>query len=329
MNRRAHNDQCRHCLQAAGRHRRIGGVKRFMVIVVLFCFLAIAGTALAAGAYPFRSPGHTESIDPSANTVIGEFRDYVVKKDETLLDIARAFDLGYLDVILLHPDIDPWLPPAGKTIFLPTAWVLPPVNTGKRAIVINIPELRLYLFFNDIQMVKTYPIGLGVLDSPTPFGSFTIAEKTKNPTWNIPASLQEKYGRQSMPPGPDNPLGDYRLRLSRHDYGIHGTNSPWGVGRLVSHGCIRLYPEDIEELFSLVTLGTPVEIIYEPVKIGFKEGRIFVEVHPDLYNEIDDLLLYTARKLFTHRIWEEVDLDLLVQALEEHKGVPIDITRKK
>jgi L,D-transpeptidase ErfK/SrfK len=304
-------------------------VRRCMAMAVLFSFLVISGTALAGGAYPFCSPGKPESIDPSANTVVGAFHDYVVKKDETLLDIARAFDLGYLEVILLYPDIDPWLPPAGRTVFLPTAWVLPQVPTGKRAIVINIPELRLFLFFNDIHMVKTYPLGLGVLDSPTPFGNFIVVEMTKNPTWCIPASLRGKYGRQTIPPGPDNPLGEYRLRLSRHDYAIHGTNSPWGVGRLVSHGCIRLYPEDIEELYSLVTLGTPVSIIYEPVKIGFKGGRIFVEVHPDLYNEIDDLLLYTARKLFAYRIWEEVDLDLLVQALEEHRGIPIDITRKK
>jgi len=329
MESRRHDDWLYHCPSATGRYGRKGWVKQFMAVTVLFCFLAISETAFAGGAYPFCRPGQPESIDPSANTVIGALRDYVVKKDETLLDIARTFDLGYLEVILLHPDIDPWLPPAGRTLFLPTAWVLPPANKDKRAIVINIPELRLYLFFNDIQMVKTYPIGLGVLDSPTPFGSFTIVEMTKDPVWSIPASLQEKYGRQSIPPGPDNPLGEYRLRLSRHDYGIHGTNSPWGVGRLVSHGCIRLYPEDIEELFSLVTLGTPVEIIYEPVKIGFKEGRIFVEVHPDLYNEIDDLLIYTARKLFVHRIWKEVDLDLLVQALEEHRGIPIDITKKK
>jgi len=300
-----------------------------MAVAVVVCLLAVSGTAFAGGAYSFCRPGQPESIDPAADTVVGASHEYVVKKDETLLDIARAFDLGYLEVILVHSDIDPWLPPTGKSLFLPTAWVLPPIPTGKRAIVINIPELRLYLFFNDIHMVKTYPIVLGVLDSPTPFGNFTIVEMTKNPVWIIPASLREKYGRRAIPPGPDNPLGEYRLRLSRHDYGIHGTNSPWGVGRLVSHGCIRLYPEDIEELFSLVTLGTPVSIIYEPVKIGFKGGRIFVEVHPDLYNEVDDLLIYTARKLFASRIWEDVDLDLLVQALEEHTGVPVDITRKK
>ena len=132
-----------------------------------------------------------------------------------------------------------------------------------------------------------------------------------------------------MPPGPDNPLGEYRLRLSRYDYGIHGTNAPLGIGRLVSHGCIRLYPEDIKELFSLVPLGTRVEIIYEPVKIGFKEGRIFVEVHPDIYHKITNLFIYTARKLFMARLWEEVDISLLSQAVEEHTGIPIDITRKK
>lgn len=287
----------------------------------------ISGKLYAKGAYPFYSPEHEEEAAPFAYTVIGEFRDYVIKEKDTLLDIARNFDLGYLELILLYPNLDPWLPPTGKKITVPTSWVLP--NIDKKGIVINIPELRLYLFFNDIHMVKTYPIGLGVLDAPTPFGSYTIAEKTKNPTWNIPASLQEKYGRTSIPPGPENPLGDYRLRLSRHDYGIHGTNAPWGIGRLVSHGCIRLYPEDIEELFSEVEVGTPVEIISEPIKIGFKDGHIFIEVHPDLYNEITDPLLYTAKKLFAYRIWEEVDLDLLVQALEEQRGVPIDITQKK
>lgn len=302
-------------------------MKRILFIPVLLCFLVISGTLHAKGAYPYRSPAHKEGVDPSANTVIGEFHDYVIKEKDTLLDIARRFDLGYLDIILFHPEIDPWLPPTGKKIMIPTAWVLP--ADDKKGIVINIPELRLYLFFNDIHMVKTYPIGLGVLGWSTPFGRYTIVEKTKNPTWNIPPSLQEKYGRATIPPGPDNPLGEYWLRLSNYNYGIHGTNAPWGIGRLVSHGCIRLYPEDIEELFSEVKLGTPVEIIYEPIKIGLKDGRIFVEVHPDLYNEISDLLLYTAKKLFSHRIWEKVDLDLLVQALEEQKGVPIDITRKK
>jgi L,D-transpeptidase ErfK/SrfK len=302
-------------------------VKRACSLLLLLFLLMLPGKPLAKGAYPYCFPENKTGIDPSANTVIGTFQEYVITKEDTLLDVARNFDLGYNELVLAYPDIDPWITPAGEKLSIPTEWVLPSVKA--KGIVINVPELRLYLFFNDIHMVKTYPIGIGVLDAPTPLGRFTIIEKTKNPTWNIPLSLQAEYGRQWMPPGPDNPLGAYRLRLSNYDVGIHGTNIPWGIGRLVSHGCIRLYPEDIEELFALVKVGTPVEIIYEPIKIGFKEGHIFVEVHPDLYNEIPDLLIFTARKLFTYQLWEEIDLDLLVKALEEHKGLPIDITRKK
>jgi len=302
------------------------GKKAFPLLLLLFLLL-LPGKLHPKGAYHYCMPENRGGIDPSANTVIGAFRDYTIREEDTLLDIARKYDLGYLELVILHPDIDPWVPPADKKMKVPTSWVLPIFY--KRGIVINIPELRLYLFLKGIQMVKTYPIGVGVLDWPTPFGSFKVVEKTKNPTWNIPPSIQEEYGTRFIPPGPDNPLGEYWLRLSNNDYGIHGTNSPWGIGRLVSHGCIRLYPEDIEELFSLVKLGTPVEIIYEPIKIGFKDNHIFIEVHPDIYHKIPDLLLHSAKKLFTYRIWEEVDLDLLVQALEEQTGIPVDITRKK
>jgi L,D-transpeptidase ErfK/SrfK len=302
-------------------------MRKASFLLVLTFLLLLAIQSFANGAYPYRFPEKKKGIDPSADTVIGAFQDYVITKEDTLLDVARNFDLGYNELVLAYPQIDPWLAPAGEKLSIPTQWVLPIINN--KGIVINVPELRLYLYFTDIQMVKTYPIGIGVLDSPTPLGRFTIIEKTKNPTWNIPLELQAEYGRKSMPPGPDNPLGAYRLRLSQYDVGIHGTNIPWGVGRLVSHGCIRLYPEDIKELFDVVEVGTPVEIIYEPVKLGFKEGHIFVEVYPDLYHVIADLHLYTARKLFIYQLWEAVDVNLLSKALEEHKGIPVDITRKK
>ena len=302
-------------------------MKKACALLMLASLLLLPGASFANGAYPYCFPKKKTGIDPSALTVIGASQDYVITKEDTLLDVARNFDLGYNELVLAYPAIDPWITPAGETLSIPTAWVLPSVNN--KGIVINVPELRLYLFFTDIKMVKTYPIGIGVLDSPTPLGRFTIIEKTKNPTWNIPLALQEEYGRESMPPGPDNPLGAYRLRLSQYDVGIHGTNIPWGVGRLVSHGCIRLYPEDIEELFNEVKVGTPVEIIYEPVKIGFQEGHIFVEVHPDLYSVITDLFIDTARKLFIYQLWEEIDVGLLSKAVEEHTGIPVDITRKK
>jgi L,D-transpeptidase ErfK/SrfK len=302
-------------------------MKKTCALLMLVSLLLLPGASFANGAYSYRFSQKKTGIDPSAATVIGASQDYVITKEDTLLDVARNFDLGYNELVSAYPGIDPWLPQPGEKLSIPTEWVLPSVNS--KGIVINVPELRLYLFFTDIKMVKTYPIGIGILDSPTPLGRFTVIEKTKDPTWNIPLALQEEYGRESMPPGPDNPLGAYRLRLSQYDVGIHGTNIPWGVGRLVSHGCIRLYPEDIEELFHEVKVGTPVEIIYEPVKIGFKEGHIFVEVHPDLYNVITDLFIDTARKLFIHQLWEEIDVDLLSKAVEEHKGIPVDITRKK
>ena len=302
-------------------------MKKACALLMLASLLLLPAGSFANGAYPYRFPKKKTGIDPSALTVIGASQDYVITKEDTLLDVARNFGLGYNEMVLAYPAIDPWVTPAGETLSIPTAWVLPPVDS--KGIVINVPELRLYLFFTDIKMVKTYPIGIGILESPTPLGRFTIIEKTKNPTWNIPLALQEEYGRKWMPPGPDNPLGAFRLRLSKYDVGIHGTNIPWGVGRLVSHGCIRLYPEDIEELFNEVKVGTPVEIIYEPVKIGFQEGHIFIEVHPDLYSVITDLFIDTARKLFIYQLWEEIDVDLLSKAVEEHTGIPVDITRKK
>jgi len=291
-------------------------------------FLSLTPTNIfPAGAYRYQMPEKDSKAVPSAHTVIGTFRDYVIKERDTLLDIARQFDLGYVELTLLYPAINPWLPPAGKRILIPTAWVLPIHRKG--GIVINVPELRLYLFLDRINMVKTYPIGIGVQDWPTPFGRFRVVEKTKNPTWHIPPGLHEKYGRKSIPPGPNNPLGKYWLRLSNHNYGIHGTNMPWGIGRLVSHGCIRLYPEDIKALFSWVQIGTPVDIIYEPIKIGFTKGRLFVEVHPDMYHKIPDLLAYTQQKLFDYDVWQDVDLEGLVQAVEKQEGIPVDITQKK
>jgi L,D-transpeptidase ErfK/SrfK len=150
----------------------------------------------------------------------------------------------------VHPEqsiLDPWVPPEGLELTIPTFWILPEGNWN--GILINIPERRLYFFFKKISMVKTFPIGIGVTENFTPTGRFYIRDKRVSPTWHIPISLREKYeGRKSIPPGPDNPLGSHWMGLSIKGYGIHGTNFPWAVGRLVSHGCIRLYPEDIVRL---------------------------------------------------------------------------------
>ena len=262
------------------------------------------------GAYSYRLPVRSHGVDIQAMTVIGAPQTYVVQKEETLLDIARNFNLGFSEIQLLYRDLDPWIPPEGLELTIPTFWILP---EGKwNGILINIPEMRLYLFLKKISMVKTFPIGIGETENFTPVGQFYIKEKIVSPTWHIPISLREKYeGRKSIPPGPENPLGSHWLGLSIEGYGIHGTNFPWAVGRLVTHGCIRLYPEDILHLYPTVPVGTPVNIIYEPVKIGFKEGRIFIEVHEDIYRRVPDPFQYILKRLERRRIKNLVDLEKL------------------
>ncbi len=279
----------------------------------------------AGGAYPYRFPGPKLSLDPKADTVIGLMGEYTVKEKDTFLDVARDYDLGFNELETLYPHIDPWVPPLGMKVVIPSQWILP--QSRKYGIVINIAEMRLYYFFKNIRMVRTYPIGIGDQGWFSPEGTCWVAEKRKNPTWHIPKSLQEKYQLKTMPPGPDNPLGDYWMGLSFSGYGIHGTNFPWAVGRLVTHGCIRLYPEDIKVLFSMVPIKTPVELIYEPVKVGFKQGRIFMEVHPDIYGKISKFTEYGIKKISTLGLAAMVNDDLMRKALEEKQGIPVDITQ--
>ncbi|MBI5583278.1 MAG: L,D-transpeptidase family protein [Deltaproteobacteria bacterium] len=300
---------------------------RFFSVLPAFFILLLLSAELAwgRGAYSYRFPDPKASLDAKADTVIGLMGEYVTHKKDTLLDIARDNNLGFNELECLYPDIDPWIPPEGTRLLIPTQWILP--ETAKFGLVINIAEMRLFFFNKSIQMVRTYPIGIGDEGWFSPLGTFYVAQKRKNPAWHIPESLQEKYQMKIMPAGPDNPLGDYWLGLSIPGYGIHGTNFPWAIGRLVTHGCIRLYPEDIERLFAAVPLKTPVEMIYEPVKIGFKQGRIFAEVHPDIYSRIPDLTAYGHGKVQKHKWADRIDLDLFTQVLQEAKGIPVDITR--
>jgi len=292
-----------------------------LVLIVLPHHMLFAGD----GAYTYRFPTRPHGNDIQAITVIGSPQTYIVQKDDTLLDIARNFDLGFSEIQLPYKDLDPWVPPEGLELTIPTSWVLP---EGKwNGILINIPEMRLYLFFKKISMAKTFPIGIGVTENITLTGQFYIKDKRVSPSWHIPVSLREKYeGRKSIPPGPDNPLGSHWMGLSIKGYGIHGTNFPWAVGRLVTHGCIRLYPEDIVRLYPIVPIGTPVNIIYEPIKIGFNQGRIFIEVHEDIYHRIPDLLQFTLEKLDKMKIKNLVEVEKVKEAIDQKRGVPVEIT---
>jgi L,D-transpeptidase ErfK/SrfK len=300
--------------------------RRFPIIVFLFLLFSTIITSRVSGAdeefntsiqrYPYRIPDLT---------VIGAPTWYKIGAKETLLDIARKHGLGYNDVDLLFPRMDAWIPPSGKKISVPTFWVLPPSQHFQ--LVINVPELRLYFFEKASSTVQTYPIGIGDEGWESPLGTFFINDKRTNPIWYIPASLQEKYGMTQMPPGPENPLGDYVMKFSAGAYGVHGTAMPWGVGRLVSHGCIRCYPEHIKLLYPQVPTGTKLEIIYEPIKFGQKNGQVFVEAHPDVYRRIPDYMQYALTKLSQHPLAKNIDQKKYIMTVKLQNGVPTNVTR--
>jgi L,D-transpeptidase ErfK/SrfK len=277
-----------------------------------------------------------KSSDPAtARSTVGSSRFYQVRKGDTFLDLARFYGLGYNEIELANPGIDPWVPPDNQTVVLPTEWVLP--QAAYAGVVINIPEMRVYYFHSKSgsgpQLVSTYPVGLGRDDWRTPQGKFKVIGKTENPIWVIPESIrkeriQEKgFSEESVAGGdPENPLGKYRLELSMPDYRIHGTNIPWGVGMQVSHGCVRLYPEDIQQLFGMVKVGDPGEFVYQPVKIGARGGRIFAQVHPDIYR-LTPGPYREARRILEELGWtDRVDLQRVQRAVEEQSGVPLDVT---
>lgn len=260
------------------------------------------------------------------NAIIGSLEYHVVGSEETLLDIARDYKLGYNEVIDLYPDMDPWLPPVGKRLLLPTAHVLPD-SVGK-GIVINVPEMRLYYFKKKGKdsTVVTYPIGIGDTDFQTPPGNYTVGNKRVNPTWYIPPSLLAKYKVKSIPPGPDNPLGKYWISLAGTMYGIHGSDIPWSIGRKVTHGCIRMYPEDIEVFFAAIPTGTRVQIVYEPVKIAQVGDKVFLEVHNDIYGKFPDLAAHAQQKAMEKGVWELVNQQRFMAVVQSRKGIPENVT---
>ncbi len=301
---------------------------RFVALILTLLMVgAAAAPALAAGPFPVKFPTSTTGIDPAAETVAGSLQPHVIQKGETLLEIARDYGLGYNSLGMLHRDWDPFILPVGTEIAIPTLWVVP--NPQGRQLIVNTGAMRLYYFVKNGTEVYTFPIGMGVLDFKTPSGNFTVVNKKVNPAWHIPKSLQAKYGMAVMPPGPDNPMGDRKLTLSWGDYGIHGTAMPWGVGRLVSHGCTRMYPEHIRKLFPLVPVGTTVTYIYEPALVGFRNGRVFLSVHEDYYFKIRSMIFHVLNLLESRGLTGLVDMERVMQTVEESTGMPEDISRRE
>ena len=233
-------------------------------------------------------------LPPEGYDVVGAVATVTAREEDTLIDIARRNGLGYHDIVHANPDVNVWVPGEGTEVVLPTRFVLPP--GPRRGIVLNLAEYRLYYYPTPVDgepaYVMTYPISIGRMDWETPLGSTSVVSKVKNPSWYPPQSVRDEHAADGrplprvVPPGPDNPLGRYAMRLGLPGYLIHSTNRPAGVGMRVTHGCIRMFPEDIEYLFANVDVNTPVRIINAPVKIGWFGDELVMEVHPVLESAV-------------------------------------------
>lgn len=307
--------------------------------------LAAAGLALgglpAEAASPRRKKATqvAERVVPLAerDDLIGHIEYYVTDGQTTLLEVAHHYDIGVPHISALNPGVDAWVPGSGRTLTLPTAHILP--DAPHEGLVINRPELRLY-YFPGNGPVQTYSIGVGKDGLNTPVGKTWVVRKQVHPTWHpTEASFREKpWLPKAVPPGPDNPMGDYAMYLGWPAYAIHGTNRVYGVGRRVSHGCIRLYPEGIEKLFREVPVGTKVTVVDQSVKVGWHKGELYMEVLPSL-EQIDDL---EVNYVITHQLpapdprplieakagreaqrvnWDLVEIERLIR-----RGIPVKIT---
>ncbi len=375
----------------------------------------------------------------SNDNVFGVGKEYIISDDkETLVELAIKHDLGYNEITDANPGVDPWYPEKGKSVLIPSCWILPSVEsfdlvisgelytiqtgsfisrkwaqrqfnllekklksvkpdylriekkrgfyvvrTGRfkdkliakkllrkvkallpeafilkisskkeisitknrisssnhlknfeksNYLVLNLAELRLYLlkWFDERLSVTAFPVGIGVEGSETPTGSYKIGQKLKDPVWTIPESFRNGYSElpSVVPPGPDNPLGKYALSLSRSQYLIHGTNEPLGIGRRVSHGCIRMYPEDIKRLYSMVEIGDKVIITYQPIKIGIKDNIPYIEVHRDYLNNSNQL--QEAIDLLKGRdLLDKINSSILYKAVREKKGIPVKLRQQQ
>jgi L,D-transpeptidase ErfK/SrfK len=304
------------------------------------CSVATALGVLFLLAPPAQAYEYT--LPPDGDSVVGEVFVVPARAGDTLLDIARRHKVGYEEIRLANPKVDTWLPGEGTKVTIPKRFVLP--DAPRTGIVVNIPEMRLYYYPEPVPgqpaRVLTYPVSVGRGDWQTPLGDTRIVRKDQNPAWRPPESIRAEHAARGdylpeyVPPGPGNPLGEFALRLALPGYLIHGTNKPWGIGMQVTHGCLRLYPEDIDSLFRSVSVGTPVHLVSQATKVGWREGQLYLEVHPAF--DKPDVAETTSLTPLVRAVLSakgrppssrDVDWDFVYATAQRASGIPVRVSR--
>jgi len=323
--------------------KHLGWVAAVMLMVAAYAAPGLAHSWSEAGFA--NRPLYAYPLPSGRDDIIGTLTTYKIQQGDTLLDVGRWFGLSAKEISDANGHMDWWVPPVGRVIILPTEHILP--ASPRSGIILNVPEMRLYYYFpspaytrhrkgkltaatfNGARVIYTFPVGLGRFDWKTPLGAWRVTEKVKDPTWVLPEDIYQEHLERDgeadrvVPGGiPENPLGHYKLDLSIPEYGLHGTNVPWGIGMTVSHGCVRLYPEDIERLYSKTPVGTPGEFVYQPVKFGWRGDSLYVEVHDDLYGKYPGLWRLATQEVQHENLAGKVDLTKLEKAVELKAGIP-------
>lgn len=299
---------------------------------ILFLLLLSFAVPARAATYPLPTDG---------STIVGQLQVVTADSRNTLLDIARHYDLGYEDITVANPDVSTWLPGEGTRIVVPTEFILPPRPWV--GIVVNIPQRRLYYFprhkAKEPATVITFPLGIARPGWATPLGATRIVAKEKDPSWVVPKDIQEEHRSEGetdfpdyFPPGPNNPMGMLALETGFSQIFIHGTNRPWGVGMQVSHGCMHLYPEHAAYLFPRVPVGTPVRIIDQPVVVGERNHQLYLSVSEpvgEYPGDQDSLMVRAVDAIALIKKQEgtpDIDWDRVRQVVDAKRIVPVPVS---
>jgi L,D-transpeptidase ErfK/SrfK len=289
---------------------------------------------------------HRFTFDPAHDDVVGTVQVTTTGPEDTLPDIARRFNVGYEEIVRANPGVDPWLPGAGREVVVPTRFVLP--DAPRDGLVINVAAMRIYYFpkhaKGELQTVITHPIGIGKVGWKTPEGVTKVVARVEDPIWVPPASVRKEHLEDGdvlpakVPAGPDNPLGAYMFRLGWPSYLIHGTNKPYGVGMRSSHGCVRLYPEDIALLYDLVPLGTAVRVVNQPYLLGWRGETLYVQAYGALEDDKRDWQhgpQSLSKKSGHSPLWQrikardaDIDWERARALADPARGIPVSVMKR-